>query len=211
MLRSLTFGRPQDRADHAGLPAQGRDRAQHPQRAGRAGRDGSDRHLGRHGPPSAAGTGPAAPAGRQKHHRRRLRQGRRRQEHGRANLAVALAMEGAKVGLLDADITGPNIPLMLGVEGAPAATPWRQDRPARALRRQGHLDPVLRAGGPADRLARAARRRRHPAVPARRRLGRAGLPRHRPAAGHVGRAADAGPGSAHLAAHCSSPRRRTWQ
>jgi ATP-binding protein involved in chromosome partitioning len=40
-----------------------------------------------------------------------------------ANLAVALAIEGAKVGLLDADITGPNIPLMLGVEGAPAATP----------------------------------------------------------------------------------------
>jgi len=40
-----------------------------------------------------------------------------------ANLAVALAMEGATVGLLDADITGPNIPLMLGVEGAPAATP----------------------------------------------------------------------------------------
>jgi ATP-binding protein involved in chromosome partitioning len=39
-----------------------------------------------------------------------------------ANLAVALAMEGAKVGLLDADITGPNIPLMLGVEGAPVAT-----------------------------------------------------------------------------------------
>src|SRR3954454_20016582 len=40
-----------------------------------------------------------------------------------ANLAVALAMEGAKVGLLDANITGPNIPLMLGVEGAPASTP----------------------------------------------------------------------------------------
>ncbi|MEP7361102.1 MAG: Mrp/NBP35 family ATP-binding protein [Chloroflexota bacterium] len=39
-----------------------------------------------------------------------------------ANLAVALAMEGASVGLLDADITGPNIPLMLGVEGAPAAS-----------------------------------------------------------------------------------------
>src|SRR3989337_2746261 len=33
-----------------------------------------------------------------------------------ANLAVALAMEGASVGLLDADITGPNVPLMLGVE-----------------------------------------------------------------------------------------------
>ncbi len=39
-----------------------------------------------------------------------------------ANLAVALALEGASVGLLDADITGPNVPLMLGVEGAPAAS-----------------------------------------------------------------------------------------
>jgi len=39
-----------------------------------------------------------------------------------ANLAVALAMEGASVGLLDADITGPNVPLMLGVEGAPTAS-----------------------------------------------------------------------------------------
>jgi len=38
-----------------------------------------------------------------------------------ANLAVALAMEGASVGLLDADITGPNIPIMLGVEGQPGA------------------------------------------------------------------------------------------
>jgi len=39
------------------------------------------------------------------------------------NLAVALAMDGARVGLLDADITGPNIPLMLGVEGQPVASP----------------------------------------------------------------------------------------
>src|SRR5215470_18908069 len=35
------------------------------------------------------------------------------------NLAVALAQAGAAVGLLDADITGPNIPMMLGVEGQP--------------------------------------------------------------------------------------------
>ncbi|WP_271254108.1 Mrp/NBP35 family ATP-binding protein [Pseudanabaena sp. Chao 1811] len=34
------------------------------------------------------------------------------------NIAVALADMGAKVGLLDADIYGPNVPLMLGVEAA---------------------------------------------------------------------------------------------
>jgi len=38
------------------------------------------------------------------------------------NLAVALAQAGARVGLLDADITGPNIPMMLGVTGQPQAS-----------------------------------------------------------------------------------------
>ena len=38
------------------------------------------------------------------------------------NIAVALAQAGAKVGLIDADITGPNIPMMLGVDGQPKAT-----------------------------------------------------------------------------------------
>ena len=31
------------------------------------------------------------------------------------NLAVALSLDGAKVGLMDADVYGPNVPLMLGV------------------------------------------------------------------------------------------------
>ena len=33
------------------------------------------------------------------------------------NLALALAKEGAKVGLMDADIYGPSIPIMLGIRG----------------------------------------------------------------------------------------------
>jgi len=39
-----------------------------------------------------------------------------------ANVAVALAQSGARVGLLDADIYGPNIPTMMGVEKLPPPT-----------------------------------------------------------------------------------------
>ncbi len=35
------------------------------------------------------------------------------------NLAISLALEGARVGLLDADIYGPNIPIMMGTAARP--------------------------------------------------------------------------------------------
>ena len=38
------------------------------------------------------------------------------------NLALALAQSGARVGLLDADIYGPNIPLMMGVHERPRSS-----------------------------------------------------------------------------------------
>ena len=39
------------------------------------------------------------------------------------NLAVGLAQRGARVGLLDADIYGPSIPLMMGVDERPTIDP----------------------------------------------------------------------------------------
>src|SRR5579864_5532038 len=46
------------------------------------------------------------------------------------SLAVALAQLGHKVGLLDADVYGPNVPLMLGVNTQPQANP------------EGKIDPI---------------------------------------------------------------------
>lgn len=47
------------------------------------------------------------------------------------NLAVVLAQSGARVGLLDADIYGPNIPTMMGVQRLPDQ-PGGKLRPAKA-------------------------------------------------------------------------------
>jgi len=46
------------------------------------------------------------------------------------NLAVALAKCGASVGLLDADIYGPNVPTMMGVDGLPPTPQNMKIQPA---------------------------------------------------------------------------------
>lgn len=51
------------------------------------------------------------------------------------NLAVALSQQGAKVGLLDADIYGPSIPLMLGEAQSRATSPDEK-----------HLNPLHKHG-----------------------------------------------------------------
>ena len=48
------------------------------------------------------------------------------------NLALGLAAEGARVGVLDADIHGPSIPMMLGLSGKPESPDGKAILPKRA-------------------------------------------------------------------------------
>ena len=48
------------------------------------------------------------------------------------NLAISLAMQGKKVGLLDADIYGPNIPRMMGVDGQKPEIEGKKLQPLKA-------------------------------------------------------------------------------
>jgi ATP-binding protein involved in chromosome partitioning len=48
------------------------------------------------------------------------------------NLAVALRQKGARVGLMDTDVYGPNIPQMLGITGQPEVTEERKMIPPEA-------------------------------------------------------------------------------
>ncbi|HKA44203.1 MAG TPA: iron-sulfur cluster carrier protein ApbC [Burkholderiales bacterium] len=48
------------------------------------------------------------------------------------NLALALAAEGAKVGVLDADIYGPSQPIMLGIRGRPESRDGKSIEPMEA-------------------------------------------------------------------------------
>ena len=55
------------------------------------------------------------------------------------NLALALAKAGSRVGILDGDIYGPNVPLMLGLQDR-ARDRRAADRPGGEVRPAGRVD-----------------------------------------------------------------------
>lgn len=65
------------------------------------------------------------------------------------NLAVALARQGAAVGLLDGDTYGPSVPLMLGIRKRGESHGWRGTLPLASRQKlspEQMLQPLLRYG-----------------------------------------------------------------
>ena len=107
------------------------------------------------------------------------------------NLALALAAEGAAVGLLDADIYGPSQPMMMGIEGRPESSDGKTMEPLENYGVAGHVDRLPGQPGRGHDLARPHGHPGAGAAPAPDQLGRPRLPDRRPAARHRRHPADA--------------------
>ena len=86
------------------------------------------------------------------------------------NLAIALQKMGSKVGLMDADVYGPNVPLMLGTTEQPRAVAENVIIPV-----ETYALKVISMGRPSVDLARADAPRSDAAISAQRPVGRARL------------------------------------
>lgn len=100
-----------------------------------------------------------------------------------SSLAVNMAKKGYKVGILDADITGPSIPKMYGLKG-PANVDDKGVYPAVAANgvKVMSINLLLPGRGRAGHLERTCHRRNRKTVLDRRHLGRPGLSLRRYAA-----------------------------
>ena len=97
------------------------------------------------------------------------------------NLALALAQTGAQVGLLDADIYGPNIPIMMGVDEMPPVEAGQADS-GRSARRPLYEHGLSGAARTGSDLAGADAAQGHSAAVHRCALGGVGLSDRRSAA-----------------------------
>jgi Mrp family chromosome partitioning ATPase len=63
-----------------------------------------------------------------------------------ANLALALRAQGQRVGLMDADIYGPSVPIMMGLQGVnPQTTPFPMEKFGLKLMSMGFIVPPTQA------------------------------------------------------------------
>jgi len=81
------------------------------------------------------------------------------------NLAVGLASLGYKTGLMDADVYGPNVPLMMGINRTPMA--WASAYSRWNSTAWAHVDGLPEPRRQTAGVARPHAAQRHPAIPAR--------------------------------------------